>query len=151
MTKRADQLHHDNAPAHSTALVQALFGKASHHPSLPAPLQPWFSSLRILAFPKAKIAVEREEICECDGYTVHKLSQRRLTADWLAPRECECSRMQGKVSSDWLPSYMNTTRPVLEIFKMAGYFLDSPRTSGLSSPLCLTQMWVGGSVKTQLS
>jgi hypothetical protein len=25
--------------------------------------------------------------CECEGHTVHKLSQRRLTADLLAPRE----------------------------------------------------------------
>jgi hypothetical protein len=29
-TERADQIHHDNAPAHSTALVQAFFG-AKHH------------------------------------------------------------------------------------------------------------------------
>jgi hypothetical protein len=57
------------------------FGKASYHPGLSAPLQPRFGSLRILAFPKAKIAVKREEICDCDGHTVHKLSQRRLTAE----------------------------------------------------------------------
>jgi hypothetical protein len=33
MTERADQLHHDNAPAHSTALVQVLFCFvfAKHH------------------------------------------------------------------------------------------------------------------------
>jgi hypothetical protein len=36
MTERADQLHHDDAPAHSTALVQAFYGK-SHHPGLSAP------------------------------------------------------------------------------------------------------------------
>jgi len=36
--------------------------------------------------------------------------------------------MGSKVSSDWLPSYIKATRPVLEIFKMAGYFPDSPRT-----------------------
>jgi hypothetical protein len=65
--------------------------------------------------------------CERDGHTVHKLSQRRLTADWLAPRESDSSRMHSKVSSDWLPSYIKATRPVLEIFKMAEYFLDSPR------------------------
>ena len=47
--------------------------KASHHPGLSAPLQPTFGSLRLLTFPKPKIAVEREEICECDGHTVHKL------------------------------------------------------------------------------
>jgi len=81
MTERADQLHHDNAPANSTALVQVFFGKESHHSGLSASLQPRFGSLRILAFPKAKIVVEREEICEWDGHTVHKLSKRRLTAD----------------------------------------------------------------------
>jgi len=81
MTERADQLHHDNAPAHSTALVQACFGKASHHPGLSALLQPRFGSLRLLAFLKAKIAIESEEICECDGHRVHKLSQQRLSVD----------------------------------------------------------------------
>jgi len=74
MTEQADQLHHDNAPAHSTALVLAFFGKASHRPGLSIPLQPRFDTLRLLAFPKAKIAVEREEICECDGRTVNGVS-----------------------------------------------------------------------------
>jgi hypothetical protein len=99
----------------------------SHHPGLSAPIQPRFGYLRLLAFPKANIAVKREKICECDSHTVHKLSQRRLTADWLAPRESDCSRMHSKVSPDWLPSYIKATRSVLEIFKMAVYFLDSPR------------------------
>ena len=31
--------------------------------------------------------------CECEGHTVHKLSQQCLTADLLAPRESECSRL----------------------------------------------------------
>jgi hypothetical protein len=63
MTERADHFHHDNAPAHSTALVQAFFfGKASYHPSLSVPLQPRFGFLQLLDFPKVKIAVEREEI-----------------------------------------------------------------------------------------
>ena len=30
--------------------------------------------------------------------------------------------MRSKVSSDWLPSYIKVTRPVLEIINMAGYF-----------------------------
>jgi len=34
--------------------------------------------------------------------------------------------MDSKVSSDWLPSYIKATRPILEIFKMTGYFPDSP-------------------------
>jgi hypothetical protein len=64
--------------------------------------------------------------CECDAPTAHKVSQRHLTADLLAPRESDCSRMRSKVP-DWLPRYIKATRPVLEIFKMAGYFLDRSR------------------------
>jgi hypothetical protein len=59
--------------------------------------------------------------------TVHKASQRRITDDWLAPQETDCSRMHSKVSCDWLPTYIKATRLVLEIFKMVGYFRDSPR------------------------
>jgi len=80
VTERADQLYHDNAPAHSTALMQASFCKTSHHPGLSDSLQSSFGSLRLLVFPKAKIAVENE-ICECDVHRVHKLNQRRLIAD----------------------------------------------------------------------
>jgi len=65
--------------------------------------------------------------CECDGHTVHKLSQLRLTAELLAPRDSNCTRMHSKASSDWLPSYIKVTSPVVEIFKMVGYFPDSPR------------------------
>ena len=65
--------------------------------------------------------------CQCDGHTVHKLSQRCLPAGLLDPRESDCSRMRSKVSSNWLPSYIIATRPILEIFKMAGYFPDRPR------------------------
>ena len=32
--------------------------------------------------------------CERDGHTVHTLSQRRLTADWLAPRESDFTDAQ---------------------------------------------------------
>ena len=69
----------------------------------------------------------RSVIVKCDSHTVHKLSQRRYTADWLAPRESDFSQMENKVSSDWLPGYIKATRPVLEIFKMDGYFPDRPR------------------------
>jgi len=41
-------------------------------------------------------------IVKCDGHTALKLSQGRLTAEWLAPPEGNCSRMCSKVSSDWL-------------------------------------------------
>jgi len=63
------------------------FGKASHRPGLsPPPPQSPDGSLRLMAFPKAKIAVESEEICERDGHKVDKFSQRCLIAQWLAPR-----------------------------------------------------------------
>jgi hypothetical protein len=104
------------------------FAKTSHHPGLSAPIQPRFASLRLLAFPKAKIVFEREEICECDGHTVHKFSQERLAANWLAPRQSDCWRMCSKASSDWLSSYIKVTRPILDIFKMVAYFPDSPRS-----------------------
>jgi hypothetical protein len=39
----------------------------------------------------------------------------------------DCSRMHSKVTSDWQPSYIRATWPVLEIFKMAGFFPDRPR------------------------
>ena len=138
------KVNQDNAPAHSTALVQAFyfFGKTSHHPGLSVRLQPGFGSLRILAFLKAKIAVEREQICEFDGHTVYKLSQWRLTADWLAPRESSCLRMRSKVSSDWLPRYIKATWPVLEIFKMAEYFLDSSRIVSYKYRLSLPVRWL---------
>jgi hypothetical protein len=131
-----DRRIHNNWASRSTSSRQCpcpfyssragFFGKALHHPGLSASLQPRFGSLRLLAFPIAKIAVEKEYICECDGHTVHTLRQWRLTADWLAPRESDCSGMRSKVSSDWLPSYIRTTRTVFEIFKMAWYFRDRP-------------------------
>jgi hypothetical protein len=87
MTEGVHQLHHDSAPANCTALLQVfLVGggvRAKHHITqvCQAPLQPRFVSLRLMAFPKAKISVEKEEICKCDGHTAHKLSQQRITAD----------------------------------------------------------------------
>jgi len=47
--------------------------------------------------------------------------------------------MRSKVFSDCLPSYIKATRPVLEIFKMVGYFPASPRilpAHGRSSGRC---------------
>jgi hypothetical protein len=72
--------------------------------------------------------------CECEGHTLHKLSQRCLTADWLAPREGYFPRMHSKVSPVWLARYIKATRPVLEIFKMAGYLPDRPRTRPPKTP-----------------
>ena len=129
MTVRAVQLHHDSLPVHYTALVQALFLAKLQIAQSVSPLHPKFDFLRPLAFPETKIAFETGEICECGGHTVHNLSQRCLTADRLAPQDSDCSRTRSKVSSIWLPGYIKPTRPVLEIFKMDGYFPNSPRMS----------------------
>ena len=81
-------------------------GKASHHPGLSALLQHRFGSLRLLAFPKSKIAFEREEIFERDSHAIHKLSQRHLTADSLASRESYISRMYSMVLT-WLAARLH--------------------------------------------
>jgi hypothetical protein len=88
-------------------------GKASHHSRLSAPLQFRFGSLWLLTFHKAKFTVDREEVCECNGHPVHKLSQQRLTAKWLVPWESDYLQMHSKVSSDWLPSYIKASWLVL--------------------------------------
>jgi len=80
MTQREVQQICINVPAHSTALVQAFWAKHHITQVCQPPVQLRFVSLRLLVFLKAKIAVESEGICECDRHTVHKLSQRRLTA-----------------------------------------------------------------------
>jgi len=80
MTERADQLHHNNAPDYSTALVQAFLGekKTSHHSGLSSSLHPRFDSLRLLVFPKAKSAVEKEVIYELKFNKLSTNNQFRL-------------------------------------------------------------------------
>jgi len=126
MTEWADQLHHDDATSHSTAFLQAFLAK--HHIT-----QVWQISYStdlapcdFLALFKAEIAIGREEICECDGHTIHKVSQQLFTVIWLVPGESESSWMHSKVSSDWLPSYIEVTRRVLKIFKLDRYSPDRP-------------------------
>ena len=123
---RSANLHQYTCPIYSSRLGFFWQNIASHRSVSTLTAQIWLPATCF--FFKATIAVESAEICECDGHKVYKLSQRRLTADWLAPRECDCSRMRSKFSSDWMPSYIKATRPVLEVFKMAGYFPDRPRT-----------------------
>jgi hypothetical protein len=48
-----------------------IFGKASHHPGLFALLQLSLGSLRLVAFPKAKLTVEREDIYIAAGNTYY--------------------------------------------------------------------------------
>jgi hypothetical protein len=44
--------------------------------------------------------------CECNSHTVHKVTQRGLTANGVAPQESDCSCVQSKVPSEWLLSYI---------------------------------------------
>ena len=60
------QLHHDNAPAHASHLVQRFLVKRQITlMTQPLPLQPKFGPLWLLAFPQTKITFEREEISLC--------------------------------------------------------------------------------------
>jgi len=140
MTERADQLQHKNVTAHSTALVNAFLARRHITQVCRPPYSPDSAPCDLWLL-KAKITIERKEICECDGHTVHKLGQRRLTADWLAPQESDCSWMRSNFSSDWLPCYVyiKATWPVLLIFKIAGYFPDRPRVVGIN---CNNHLWL---------
>jgi len=87
---RSDQIRSMLLPIlHLSCRLFFFFCKTSRHPGLSAPIQPRFGSLRFLAFPKVKIAVEREEICECDSHITQAqstASHRRLTSpteEWL--------------------------------------------------------------------
>jgi transposase len=57
MIKRAYQIHHDNALAHSTALVQAFLAKHQITQVCQPPYSPHLALLQLLAFPKTKIAI----------------------------------------------------------------------------------------------
>jgi hypothetical protein len=66
-----------------------VFDKASHNPGLSAPLQLKFGSLRLLAYffvVVAKIAVEREENCECDSHTVQQAQPTASHCRLISPR-----------------------------------------------------------------
>jgi len=53
-TERADQLHHDNAPAHSTALVQAFLAKGHIAQVRQLPYSPDMAPCDFWFFPKLK-------------------------------------------------------------------------------------------------
>jgi histone-lysine N-methyltransferase SETMAR len=54
MTEPADQLHHDNAPAHSTALVQASLAKQQITQVCQHPYSPDLAPYDFWLFPKIK-------------------------------------------------------------------------------------------------
>jgi transposase len=54
MNERADQFHHDNAPAHSTALVQPFLAKHHITQVCQPPYSPDLASCDFWLFPKLK-------------------------------------------------------------------------------------------------
>ena len=50
------------------------FGKASHHSGMSAPYSPDLAPCDVWLLTELKIAIERNEICECNSHTAHKLS-----------------------------------------------------------------------------
>jgi len=84
--------------------------------------------------------------CECDGHTVHKLSQQCLTAEWLAPQESDCSRTRRRAH---LTGYQvtRTSRPC-DRFSRYSKWLDIFRTGLVLSLLCVCKRTV--SIKTSV-
>ena len=103
------------------------------------PYSPYLAPCDFWLFPKLKSPLKWGRFVNA-AVTIHKLSQWHLTANSLAPWESDSSWMHIKVSSNWLPSYIKAMIPILEIFNMAGYFLDGPRW------VCLKRVWHWGVV-----
>ena len=89
------QLHHDNAPAHASHLVQNFFVKTSNDPGDSAPLQPRFDALWLLTFPKTKITFEREDIS--DGWWDSGKYNGAADGGWENCVRSQCAYFEG----DW--------------------------------------------------
>jgi len=120
------QLHHDNAPAQSSALLQAFFGKTRQ--VFQPPYIPNLAPCNFWLFPKLQLPLKvRRFMSAMVTQYISSLNGISLPTDW--PHGRVTSHMHSKVSSDWLPSYIKATRPFLKILKMAGYFPDRRRSS----------------------
>ena len=101
----------------------SVFGKASHHPSLSDPLHSRFGSLRLPAFPIAKIAFERYD----KTVTQYTSSVSGVSLPTDEPHSSvtihECA-----VRSLLAAKLHQGHATVLEIFTMDWYFPDSPHT-----------------------
>ena len=63
---------------------------------------------------------------QCNSYTVHMLTQWRLSPSWLVQWSCHHSCMCILVHSSWLPGYISMVQTVLIILAIAGLFPDRP-------------------------
>ena len=121
------QLHHTDAPAHASHLMQ-IFGETSNHPGNSAPLQPRFGSLRLLTFPTIKITFEREGVSDC-RWDSGKYD-RAADGDWENSVRSQSAYFEG----DWgviilctmfLVSCIFFNKGLHFLYYMAGYLLDN--------------------------
>ena len=125
------QLHHDNTPTHVSCLVQSFLVKHQITQVIwPAPLQPRFGTLQLLAFPKTKIIFESKEISDLQW----DLGKYDGAADGAWEN---CVRSKGAYfEGDWGITVLCTMFLISRIFfkkclyfsyYLAGYLLDRPR------------------------
>ena len=66
---------------------------------------------------------------ECDGHTVHMLTQGCLPPQLTSTVWCcHCPCMHIPVHSPWLPRYLDIMQTILVILTMVGLFADKPCT-----------------------
>ena len=58
---------------------------------------------------------------ECDGHTVHMLTQWHLLPPVISTVNHHCSHMHFPVYSPWLPGYINVTQTILDILTWQGF------------------------------
>ena len=66
---------------------------------------------------------------ECDGHTVHTLTQWHLPPHWLLQWSHHCSHMCIPDCSSWLPRYSNVVQIIFIILTMAGLFMNNSEVS----------------------
>ena len=110
-----------------TALSQQcaeFFGKTSNHSCDSAPpLQPRFGTLRLLAFPKTKVILEREEISDCQWDSARQLmviGELCEVPGCLLWRGLRCHCPMYSVSCIFFNKCLYFS------YYMAGYLLDRP-------------------------
>ena len=64
---------------------------------------------------------------ECEGHTVHMLTQRHHRPHWLVQWSRHCSHMLILVHSLWLPGYITVSQTALILLTMTWFFPDRPR------------------------
>ena len=131
---------------HSSIMSRAEFlDKSSNHPGDSAPLQPRSGTMWLLASPKTKITLEREEIS--GGWWDSGKYDQAADGDWE-----NCVRFQGAYcEGNWGIVVLYSVFLVSRIFfseclyfshYMAGYLLDRPPISASASPGNLLDMQI---------